>query len=100
MKGETAMSEAVRVVTFTPEQLEDLVRKAVRAELGGKAPANDGTASWLNTSQAAKLTGLSIRTLQNYVNDQKIPHYRDGREPIRFRRHELEAWVAARKRGG
>lgn len=94
------MSSAVQVVTFTPEQLRELVREAVRAELGGKAPANDTSAAWLNTAQAAKLTGLSVRTLQNYVNDQKVPYYRDGREPIRFRRNELEAWVAARKRGG
>jgi excisionase family DNA binding protein len=94
------MSEAVQIITFTPEQLEGLIRKVVRSELAGKAPANDTVAAWLNTSQAARFTGLSVRTLQNYVNDRKIPHYRDGREPIRFRREELEAWVAARKRGG
>ena len=97
------MGEAAKVIMVTPDELEQLVRKAVReairAELGGKVPAQN-TSAWLNTSQAAKLTGLSIRTLQNYVNSNKIPHSRDGREPIRFRRNELEAWVAARKRGG
>ena len=93
-------SAAVQVVTFTPEQLEELVRKAVRAELAGKAPANDPPAAWLNSSQTSKLTGLSMRTLQNYVNGGKIPHYRQGSEPARFRRDELDAWIASRKRGG
>lgn len=93
------MGEAAKVIMVTADELEELVRKAVRAELGGKPPANDVSAAWLNTAQAAKLTGLSVRTLQNYVNGQKIPYYRDGREPIRFRRSELEVWVAARKRG-
>jgi excisionase family DNA binding protein len=86
---------------LTVEELDERMEAALEralARVAAKGAANAPAPDWLNTAQAAKLVGLTARTLNNYVNDGKIPHYRDGKEPARFRRDELEAWLASRKR--
>jgi len=53
----------------------------------------------LTTREAAELLGLSLKTLERYRASGVGPHYiklaagRSGR--VRYRRGDLEAWIAA-----
>jgi len=56
----------------------------------------------LTTSEAAALLGLSIKTLERHRTSGAGPHYiklgagRSGR--VRYRRADLDAWVAEHRR--
>ncbi len=45
---------------------------------------------------AAKMLGIPVGTLYNWVAEQRIPHIRFGARTVRFDREALEAWVAER----
>ena len=54
---------------------------------------------WLNMSQAAKMIGISHRTLQRYVKDEKAPdHYLVG-EKYKFKKSDIIDWLAKRYSG-
>lgn len=46
-------------------------------------------------ADAALITGLSRGSLRARVHRKAIPHVRLSRRTVRFRRAELEAWLAA-----
>lgn len=51
----------------------------------------------LTLSQAAKVAGVSVRTIQNHM--AAIPHERIGREVV-FTKGDLQRWIDSRKKGG
>lgn len=89
------MSEAARVVMMTPDELEQLVRKAVRAELA-PVPPPDGEPEYLSAKVAAKILGCATRNVHYLVKTGGLPHYKTGRT-LRFRRVEIEAWVRGKE---
>lgn len=52
---------------------------------------------WIGTDDAANLTGLSRRTLQEYAEDGRIPSFKVGPKVL-FRQDEIEAWMEAHRR--
>jgi excisionase family DNA binding protein len=58
-------------------------------EVGGDAP--------LTYDEAARYLGVPKGTLYSLVSTQRIPHVRMGRRLVRFRKADLEAWLAAHR---
>ena len=52
----------------------------------------------MTPSDAAELLGVSRKWVYRAVRDGVIPFYRLGAGTLRFRRSELEAWLAERRR--
>jgi excisionase family DNA binding protein len=48
----------------------------------------------LNVSEVSELTGISVGTLYHWVSERRIPFVRLSARCVRFRRTDLEAWVA------
>ena len=46
-------------------------------------------------AEVAAMTGLPLGTLYAMVAQKRIPHVRLGLRLVRFRRVEIEAWLAA-----
>jgi len=81
-------------VTLTTEQLADLVRSAVRAELAEQRP--QPLAAVLNSDEAAQFLKMPIDTLRKRVRKGEIPSFKIG-ALLRFRVSELEAFVKEAK---
>ncbi len=79
------------VVVLSPEQIEEVVRRAVRAEL------QQATPEVLSTEQAARLVGVERDTICGWIKQGLPTAGRAGRQH-RIRRADLEAWMA-RPRG-
>ncbi len=47
---------------------------------------------WLSTQEAARLLGITPRTLYRFIDQGDIPAYRMGRV-IRLRRREVESFI-------
>lgn len=52
---------------------------------------------WIGTAEASKITGLAVRTLQEYAEDGKLPSYRPGRHVL-FLEDELVAFMHKHRR--
>ena len=50
----------------------------------------------LDVKEVAKLTGISIGTLYHWVSEGRIPVVRLSARCIRFRRSDLEVWIAGK----
>ncbi|MBI3183142.1 MAG: helix-turn-helix domain-containing protein [Myxococcales bacterium] len=48
----------------------------------------------LNYADAARMIGVPVGTLYSWVGRQQIPHVRLGPRLVRFRRAEIDAWLA------
>lgn len=70
------MSDPKMLVTLTAEELRELVRDAVRAELENTREAEP--AAMLTTTQAAKLLQVSSRTITNLIERGELRAVRVG----------------------
>jgi excisionase family DNA binding protein len=52
---------------------------------------------WIGTAEAAEMTGLARRTLQEYAEDGKLPSYKVGPRVL-FREDEIQAWMESHRR--
>lgn len=52
----------------------------------------------LNTDQAARLVGLSPRTLEKFRVQGNGPTYRKLNRAVRYARHDLEKWLERGRR--
>ena len=50
----------------------------------------------LTVEEVAHLLGVPRQTIYNWVYAKRIPHVKPSRSLLRFRREEIEAWLAAR----
>jgi len=50
----------------------------------------------LTILEVAVLTGFSTGTLRHWVSQGRIPYVRISARCVRFRRTDIEAWIAAR----
>ena len=46
--------------------------------------------------EAARMLGIPLGTLYNWVAERRIPHIRFSERLVRFDRVELQAWIEAR----
>lgn len=78
-------------VTLTVEQLEELMRKAVRSEVERLASAR--VPEVMNLAQAAEFLDRHPKVVMKLVKEGSLPaHFISEREP-RFKRSELLAWL-------
>lgn len=88
------MSENIKMVILTENQLKEIIREAVAEAL--KAPRLGGyNDKMLTAEEAAALLNYSRDWV--YRNKDKIGGHRIGRRGIRFSRADLEAWIASRR---
>lgn len=79
------------VIVVSPEELARIVREAVRAELEARSTAaNEPACEWIGDDDAARILGVKRDTLRKI---RGLPVHRVGRRR-RYRRAELDAWIA------
>ena len=88
------MSENIKIIILTENQLKELIRDAVADAL--KAANLAGNEDNMLT---AEKTAVFLNYSRDWVyrNKDKIGGRRIGRRGIRFSRADLEAWVASRQ---
>jgi excisionase family DNA binding protein len=74
------------------EVMREVMRRVVREEL---AAAQGG---WLNSKEAAEYLGISLPSLHNAVSDGRLQRHGEKGHGLRFRRSDLDAYVATRRR--
>jgi len=84
---------AQMLIAVSPEELTELVRKAVRDELRS-APVRPAKA-WLTVGELAEHFQVCGRTVVNWVRDKGCPHFVVGHRR-RFDLAAVERWHAAR----
>ncbi len=88
------MSENIKMVILTENQLKEIVREAVAEAL--KAPRFGGhNDKMLTAKEAAAFLNYSRDWI--YRNKDKVGGRRIGKRGIRFFRADLEAWIASRQ---
>ena len=80
------------VLVLTPEEVRDLVRKAVREELDARGDLNRDV---LTAEEVAALLSVHPKTVTKLVTREGMPAHRLGRE-YRFSRSEITAWLEER----
>jgi excisionase family DNA binding protein len=75
------------VVGLTIPQLETLLRKCVRDELGEREEE-----SWLTLSECAQLMRLSTKTVLKRIKEDALPAEREGRD-WRFQKSRVVAFM-------
>lgn len=48
----------------------------------------------LTAEEVAKYLGFSVRTIYDKVQREEIPHVRIGSRTVRFRREQIDEWLA------
>ncbi len=88
------MSENIKIIILTENQLKELIRDAVADAL--KAANLAGNEDNMLT---AEKTAVFLNYSRDWVyrNKDKIGGRRIGRRGIRFSRADLQAWVASRQ---
>ena len=76
------------VVVLTPEQLEELVERAIARALERGTARSVG--EWLSTEEAAELAGVQPKTIRTWVAEG-LPATRRGRRLV-IARSALESW--------
>ena len=82
--------------------IESIVRRVVREELAAfKAPSSSaGADRTLTARQTAELLGVATITLAQWrARGDGPPHFKVGRRHVRYRRADVDAWMATRARG-
>ena len=82
------------IVTLNVEELNALVREAVRQEVGAVRPGDDGL---VNITEAARV--LSVTKDWIYHNRKRLPFVRRAgpRSHLRFSVRGMQEWISARE---
>lgn len=83
---------AQSVVVLTPEQVEDLVQRAL-----AKASDLREQREVMDAEDVGALLGVTKRTVTAYIESEGLPAHQLGPTTLRFRRTEVLAWLTARK---
>lgn len=86
-----------RAIVVTADELQALVRQAVREELS-RQPANTQTVEWIGPDEVARMTGYARRYVAELVRKHGLPAEKVGRK-LRFRRSDVEKWMRERDHG-
>lgn len=89
------MSEPVKIVVMTADELRELIRDAVQRAIAGK-PANDKPERvYVSVDVLQQHFGVSRTTVHSWVHSEGCPHDMRGRI-LRFKMADVEAWFASR----
>jgi excisionase family DNA binding protein len=50
----------------------------------------------LTIREVSQLTGLSVGTLYHWISEGRIPVVRFSKRCVRFRKNDIEEWIAAK----
>lgn len=79
------------VIVMDPDDLESMIRSAVRAELE-EWDGDTETQAWLSPQQTAEIAGVSTRTIRSWISRGVLPATKHGRI-VRIRRADLDAYM-------
>ena len=84
---------AQTLVSIGPEELAELVKKAVREELAHNPPKPKK--NFLDAGEVAEHFSVSRATVHNWANDEGCPHLKRGKL-LRFELAAVEGWFRGR----
>jgi excisionase family DNA binding protein len=79
------------VAVLTPEELEELVCRAVRRVLEERPVNDSATEDMLSTEQAAAALGVKPKTVAGWIRSGRLPASRPGGRQWRIARADLTA---------
>ena len=81
------------IVVLSQEQLRELLSEA--AELGARRvlEGRENGSEWMDRDGVARMTGYKPTYVSELVRRRGLPCHHVGRK-LRFRREEVEAWMA------
>jgi predicted DNA-binding transcriptional regulator AlpA len=89
------MSETVKIVTLSADELEALIKRVVSEALAGQTNGVGAEDRLVNAEEAAGFLGYSKDWV--YRHWKKIGGRKIGAKGLRFSRRDLERWAASRK---
>jgi excisionase family DNA binding protein len=87
---------AQTLVAVSPEELAELVKKAVREELAHNPPKPGK--NYLDARELAEHYSVSRSTVQNWISEEGCPHIMRGKV-LRFELAAVDAWFRGREPG-
>jgi excisionase family DNA binding protein len=87
---------AQTLVAISPEELTELVRKAIRDELSESPPKP--RKNYVDAKEIAEHFGVSRATVHAWIHEESCPHILKGRV-LRFELAAVEAWFRGREPG-
>ena len=85
------------VVVLTPEQLEAIIARAIKAATASAYPPNEEP-EILTREQVAKMLQIHPNVVGRYIRELGLPGRKLGGE-WRFMREEVRAWLDAQSKG-
>jgi excisionase family DNA binding protein len=82
-------------VVLSRDDLVGIVRDAVREEIGA-ALGGGAAPEWLDAQGVAAVLSINARSVQKLVTRDGLPAHRVGAKLLRFRRDQVDAWLAER----
>lgn len=95
-KHEPTTPDLGNLIVCSPKTLQELVRAAVREELG--TAKEEPALEYLTTQQVAKMLQTSTRNVRYFVTRNELPALRVGTE-YRFRRSAVLEYMERREKG-
>lgn len=84
------MTDPVRIITISADELEQRIEAAVRRVIGVAAPVE-----WLDQGEVAVLLGVARSSVPTLCQRDALPHTRIGRV-YRFKKADVVAWLEQR----
>lgn len=84
--------QQVVMLSFTPEQLNELIDTRI-----AEALANQSTKTWLTEKEAKEYTGFSQFVLYNARMDGELKASKCNRS-VRYHRDDLDAWLISKQK--
>jgi excisionase family DNA binding protein len=53
---------------------------------------------YMNVDQVAEYLGYSVGTIYNKVARGEIPHHKFSAKSVRFKKHEIDGWIAEQEK--
>ena len=79
--------------------LGDYIEAVVEQKVAEAVGALGSRDCWLKSQEAAAYLGISVGHLHNLVSRGKLPRQGEKGHGLRFRRADLDAYLAGRRRG-
>lgn len=86
-----------KIIVTDAEELQELVRSAIRQELGSFSNRPPDEKKYLTLSEASHFLKIPESTLYQFTSQRLIPFTKSGRR-LMFLRAELESWLTSRRK--